>query len=317
MNRILITDNYSAAFVSETWTNQALEQTRKYNIYRYHKFLNSRSDNYGGSAIFLHQDYSYSNINLPTVSNSTQVVATRVVSLDIVLVSIYIAPTIAKPDLVSDLKNIFSALRPYNKVIVGGDFNAHHQEWGNDYNDAKGQIVMNLINEFDVILLNNKEKTFIPAQLNKRPSAIDLTLCSPNILAECEWKTLDYGIGSHHLIIQINYNINSTVKTKYFYNYKKIKQQLQQIDLPNDINIEHFQNIVSDIHKNNRFKNKHKPKYWWNEEINQAWLEKKEARAKFNRQSSIENLINFKKKEAIFKKLKKSSYRKKFKKFCY
>lgn len=315
LNRILITDNYSAAFVSETWTNQTFEHTSKYNIYRYHKFLHSRNDHYGGSAIFLHQDFSYSNINLPSVSELTQVIAIRVVSLDIVLVSIYIAPSITKPNLIADLKNIFSALRSHKKVILGGDFNAHHQEWGNDNNDAKGQIVMNLINEFNVILLNKKEKTYIPVQLNKTSTAIDLTLCSPTIFGDCEWKTLDYGIGSHHLLIQIIYSFNSVEKTQYVYNYKKIKTELQQIDLPNNTSIEHFQNIVSDIHKKNRFKNKHTPKYWWNEEINRAWIEKREARANFNRQSSVENLILYKKKEAIFNKLKNQATKENLKNF--
>ena len=42
--RMLTLGDYAAAFVSETWTDSGLENTSKYDITGYHKFLKSRHD---------------------------------------------------------------------------------------------------------------------------------------------------------------------------------------------------------------------------------------------------------------------------------
>lgn len=213
--------NYSAAFVSETWTKAELEHTNKYRIPYYHEFLKSRDDCYGGCALFLKQDLGYSVIDLPSLSEATQAVAIKVCSLDLVLVSIYIAPSITVQDLDDDLSKIFNTIKHYKQIIIGGDFNAHHYAWGNEFHDRKGVAVMNMINDNNVILINDNSKTFIPIQMNRKSTAIDLTLCSPSILSNLAWETLDYGIGSHHVLIKITYSTTISTQQKWVYNYKK------------------------------------------------------------------------------------------------
>lgn len=221
LQKTLTVGDYSAVLLSETWTNQSLEQTSKYNISRYHRFVDSRVDNYGGSAIYLKQDLGYKTIKMPLLSNATQAVAIQVCTLDMVIVAIYIAPSITKIDLENDLAKIFDSIKNHSRVLIGGDFNSHHHAWGNDFTDAKGSIVMNFINDNNLILLNDNSKTFIPLQLNKKSTAIDLTLFTPNIFTNFEWKTLDFGIGSHHLIIELNFICHAIDNRKYVYNHKK------------------------------------------------------------------------------------------------
>lgn len=51
-------------------------------------------------------------------------------------------------------------------------------------------------------------------------------------------------------------------------------------------------------------------KYWWTEEIEKVWLEKKEALRTYNRVSSTENFLEFNRLTAILKKLIKKEKKK-------
>lgn len=315
LQRVLTVGDYSAAFLSETWSNESLEQTSKYDISRYNKFLKSRLDGYGGCAIYLKQDIGYTIIDIPALSNATQAVAIKVYSLDVILIALYIAPSILKSELESDLSKIFSLVTRNCRTIIAGDFNAHHHTWGNDFTDTKGSVVMDLINDSNLILLNDNSKTFIPIQVNRKSTAIDLTLCTPNLFSDLEWKTLTYGIGSHHLIIETNYNHNKVESSKIIFNHKKINEEIKNLNLENCNSIEYFQKIVADIYEKNKINNRYKPKHWWSKELSQAWEEKNEARSKFNRRSTTENLIICKKAQAKFNRLKKNAKNESFKSF--
>lgn len=315
LERVLKDGNYSAAFISETWTHLDLEETSKYNISQYHRFLKSRADNYGGCAIFLKENLGYSIITLPPTNDSIQTVAVKVYTLNLVLVAVYISPSATKTEIEIDLENLFQCLRQFNKVIIAGDFNAHHVTWGNDNNDLKGVTIMNLVNDHNVILLNDGSKTFVPIQINKKPSSIDLTICTPNLVTDSTWKTLDSSIGSHHLLIEIEVQTRLPEKPKYCYNYKKIRQEVNLININNCPDIESFQTKVFDIHKRNRIRNKYTPKHWWSDELSKAWEDKKVARSSFNKISTLENLLTLKKAQAVFNRLKKEEKKKNFKGF--
>lgn len=67
--------------------------------------------------------------------------------------------------------------------------------------------------------------------------------------------------------------------------------------------------------KKSRQKNRYSPKFWWSEEIEKAWEEKRAARSLFNRTGGIKELLDYKLKEAIFIRKKKESSRVKFQDF--
>lgn len=316
LHRTLIDKNYAAAFLSETWTQTSQESGSKYNIAGYNKFINSRYDNYGGSAIYLRKDLAYIELDPPLVSDFTQIVIVKLVCLDLVMVSIYISPQISNNNLDTDLKSIFQNLTNFSKVIVAGDFNAHSTIWGNDFQDSKGEIVLDNINGSNLILLNDQSKTFIPIQNNRNPTAIDLTLATANIYNFLHWKTTDNSIGSHHLLIEFTFDNNTQIiQPKFVYNHKKIRAKLAEV-LPEDFkSIEDLQKIVLDTFKQNQKISKYTPKYWWSAEVEKAWQEKNLARSIFNKTSSLENLIDLKKKQALFNKLKKDSKQKHFQNF--
>lgn len=87
--------------------------------------------------------------------------------------------------------------------LLLGDFNAKHPMWGCDVTDARGKVIADLLLSDDVALLNTGQPTHFHLQTNSL-SAIDLSLCSPTILPNLIWQTLDDPNGSDHFPIIID-----------------------------------------------------------------------------------------------------------------
>ena len=65
--------------------------------------------------------------------------------------------------------------------IILGDFNAKHQLWGNDRTDERGQVIEQFINATNICILNTGQHTYFHVA-NGSSSAIDLSLCSPDVV---------------------------------------------------------------------------------------------------------------------------------------
>lgn len=305
IQRILEADKYDVALLSETWTQNNLEKTNKYRITNYHQILHSRPDNYGGAAILLRNSYNYYPIQIPTLSEFTQSVAIRVANLDLILASIYVSPSISISTFEDDMNKVINALRPFTKTVIGGDFNAHHFVWDSelDKTDRRGEILMQIINDHNLLLLNDGTKTFVPVQVNRRSSAVDLTMCTAAIFPNAIWKVLDVGVGgSHHLALEtILSTTQANNEARFIYNHKRINEDISRLELQG---VEDLISNVRKISKNHKKKAKHDPRFWWSEDVDKAWKEKAEARRNFNNTSSKENLIEFKRRAAIFQRKK-------------
>ena len=101
---------------------------------------------------------------------------------------------------IQDWRDIVAQLpRPY---IIMGDFNAHNPLWGSERLDTRGRIIEDLIDELELIILNTGEGTYLNSRSNSF-SAIDLTLCSPEIAHIFEWKRLGGQLYTDHFPILI------------------------------------------------------------------------------------------------------------------
>ncbi|CAH2008071.1 unnamed protein product [Acanthoscelides obtectus] len=118
---------------------------------------------------------------------------------DITFVSVYIKPQtkITKQEWIQ----FFSSL--HSPCIIGGDFNAHHTSWGCAQDDVFGKILIEALDDSNLSFINNADPTYVKYQSK---SAIDLTLCTPQIHHQVEWRTLPDPCGSDHLPILINCN---------------------------------------------------------------------------------------------------------------
>lgn len=313
---MLIGEDYSVALLQETWTQELYETSTCYKISGYHSVFDSREDGYGGSAIFIKNSFNYRKVVIDNLSGNSQAVAIAIPKSQIVVVSVYLAPSVTVEDFEEDITKMFESLRNYRKVIIGGDWNAHHIAWGNASCDRKGGIFMELVNQYNWLVLNDGQSTFVPVQLNRRSTAIDVSLCSADLYGELQWTVLEYGVGSEHMAIQIAANHEQSSKgDKWIYNRKKIYDQLTTLDHTEVRSWEDLTGKVQRIYKNSRKRDKRTPKYWWSPEVEEAWKTKTQARREFNKVGSLENLIKFKKASALFQRRKKVEKEAKWKEF--
>ncbi|XP_055540167.1 uncharacterized protein LOC129726926 isoform X2 [Wyeomyia smithii] len=91
---------------------------------------------------------------------------------------------------------------------------------------------------------------------------------------DTEMEVLKYGIGSRHLIVKIEIQAETTVK-KWFVNRQRIEEQMKTLESENISTVRDLQREMKQIIQSARQKSKYEPKFWWNEEIEEAWKEKK------------------------------------------
>jgi len=89
-------------------------------------------------------------------------------------------------------------------ILITGDFNSHSTLWGCAILDRQGKMVEDILIKHNLCILNDTSFTYIhPATAS--PSAVDLSICSPDIFLDMQRKTLDDLCGSDHYPISITY----------------------------------------------------------------------------------------------------------------
>lgn len=311
--RVLIEEEYNVALISESWSKRELENN-KYKVPGFFTFLDSREDGYGGAGILVDKKLKSREIVLPKFPK-IQAVARLLVGHDIVVMSVYVAPNISHFLLKQCMEVLFLAVRGHQRVLIGGDFNAHHASWDPHHMDNKGTVLFDLINEEAFILMNERQVTFVPTELNKTPSAIDLVLVSPQLYQDTSMKVLNFGIGSRHLALETIIQRSQQQTNRFFINKVKVAQGISQLNRYDVGSYRELQEQTKRITRNAKQRDKFVPKFWWSNEVEVAWQEKRVARDRFNRKGDLESLLDFKRKEAIFNKKKRESSKVKFEEF--
>ena len=156
--------------------------------------------------MYIHQSLPFTEV---TIDSTLEFVACKVKinGTYLAICSLY-----CPPDAVIAYDELFALQErlPQNKVILA-DFNAHHTLWGSLRVDGRGEQVVKLINESDLVLLNDGSPTRVDDNTGNL-SFIDLSLVSSSIAAKCLWHTIDDSLGSDHLPILIKYSCD-TVRT--------------------------------------------------------------------------------------------------------
>lgn len=302
---ILKSTPHLAMLLSETWTIE--EQTRKYNIVGYNKIIKSRSDGYGGVAIYLNNSLAYKILDLG-YSWNFEVVGIHIEAINLVLVSLYVNPSINIREFKESMKNLLNQINSFDRIIIGGDLNAHHRAWGCAGNKRKGEALYDLINVSNFTILNDGSMTHIPRDLNKQPSAIDITICSSNMIPKVTWQVQNNSLGKcAHLIIKIDVNIEVQIKAleKKVMCKNKIFKEIQNIKGSSFCDLEDLQEDLKKIVQKHTRYVKFTPKNWWTEELSSLYQLKKVALLNYNRVSNSINLIELNKIEAKFVQQKK------------
>ena len=228
----------------------------------------------------------------------------------------------------NDLINLIDQLpEPF---IIGGDFNAKHQMWGNTMNDRRGQIIFNTINQTSSILLNTGSPTHFHIQTGSL-TAIDLSFCSPAAAAELVWSVEKDLHGSDHWPILIKELNNQPVS-------REPKYQLKRADWDSYYHateIEDYGEVLDDasIDENISMFNEHiitaadscipissgdeipHRVPWWNLSCTTANYERKQALRRYKRTNLPADLISYKRARARAKYVKKQASKESWRKY--
>lgn len=176
----------------------------------------------GGTAILIRHgikfhEFNITSLNLSAIECTAVIIPT--INKKIAILSIYsVQDSLDK----NDLKKIFRHFHDHS-VIVGGDFNAKHQNWLNTHRNHSGSVLYNWMNEFEqmtkVRLLHTLHPTFHQTTCH---SFLDLFIITNDLIIKAEphlqgcLKTVDYE--SDHcgvvLIIELNGSILKTEPTQ-------------------------------------------------------------------------------------------------------
>lgn len=128
------------------------------------------------------------------------------------------------------------------EVIIAGDFNAHHTEWGCPKNNRRGEILSNMIHALDLLICNKgKAPTF---QRGASTSIIDLTIASPGTADRIQnWSVLDENTLSDHNYIEFvikNRAVEDYPPTTHRTNIRELEKAIEEghFEVPDTYNMD-------------------------------------------------------------------------------
>ncbi|GFQ79426.1 hypothetical protein TNCT_669371, partial [Trichonephila clavata] len=191
-----------------------------FNIYRI-----DRASKGGGGLAFLIRNLNYQSIAFPTDENSDlEIIGIKIQwrgkSLNII--------NVYHPPNHKQFPAVLSGFLDKNTIILG-DLNAKHPTWGCSCSNARGEELLQLMDDTDNILLNDGTHTFTSYSYNAS-EALDIAITSSEIFSQCSWRVMDR-IGSDHLPILIEFKKSQKVREtqEMFWNFKQAKWTLIEI----------------------------------------------------------------------------------------
>ena len=170
--------------------------------YVIHK-MNPRGDHaHGGVAIIVNKSVQHSHIILNT---QLQAIAVRAcLDREITICSLYLPPR--HRVTMNEMQVLVNQLPP--PLLLLGDFNSHNPLWGGVVLDAEGRTIDDFIHNNNLLLFNDGSMTFHNIYSNSF-SAIDLSICSPEIYLDFIWSINEDLHGSDHYPIHLKFVRNA------------------------------------------------------------------------------------------------------------
>ncbi|XP_062541555.1 uncharacterized protein LOC134209574 [Armigeres subalbatus] len=296
------------ALLQEIWLKK--EETFRLAHYRLASFR--RNQGFGGVGILVHETLAFETIEfedlLPIEAIGIKI--TRGFS-PLKLISVYIPPGQTPiGETRRKMQEFFETLELMEgEIIVGGDFNSHHQSWDpGSINCPKGNTLNSILEPSKFILLNDGTPTCM-STVSRNSTVIDLTLGTAGIATKSRWEVIPQEFGSNHLSIIINIGSEIPVvpgKIKRV-NKDRAAELINQLKPQYIYNPEEMQAIFEDSVEKASFIVKDKKgnflKRWWSQEINAAYTQKREMLRDYNRSKTITNLLKLQKARANLKRL--------------
>jgi len=274
---------------------------------------------HGGSSILVKSSTPHTQINLHT---NLQAVAVRVTCHKTITVcSIYLPPSDVFNS--TDFYDLLNQLP--SPVLIVGDFNAHSTLWGCTKVDRRGKIIEDLITKSNLCILNNASTTYVHPATGS-VSAIDLSMCSPDIFLDTHWETLDDLCGSDHYPIAIRFGDREPSSAAPTWKLHKADwvsfadQARDQLGLGNQgISVEQFTEklttIATETIPKSKFSIRKRNTVWFNDDCKEAVKNRNKALRKAKLSPTSENMQQYKIIRARTRKTIRKSRRQSWQKF--
>ena len=308
-----------AVCLQETFLKDSDKFQLKYHSCYFKNFTDNDKAS-GGVAVIVNNSIPHHFVRLET---TLQAIAVNIsLNKTITLCSVYLPPS--SPIDMTKLDHLINQLpKPF---ILMGDFNSHHTLWGcTDIND-KGRTIEGFISERDLVLLNDKTSTYLHPATGSY-SSFDLTICSPGIYPDFNWKVFDDLHGSDHFPIQVS-EIGPSVQQRpqrwklHKANWEQFQVHCEQSIHPNAFEdcenpAELFTSLLYSAAEKwiprTSANPKHPNKPWFNDDCKKAIAERKSVLRQFNLRPTQGNLSKFKiaraKARRTIKQSKRASWR--------
>lgn len=221
-----------------------------------------------------------------------------------------------------------------SRVIMCGDFNAHSTLWGGTRSDVNGDTMEQVLEEKNMVCLNDGTGTRIDVHTGKT-SALDLTLVTRNLAGICEWEVVkDTTVGSDHFMILCQVGLQRRVaqgavtgrgifSRADWEMFRHIcEEEMDKIDLGEEIETIdrkiRTSLIEAAIKTIPRSKGKMKKKAvpWWTEECSKVVKDRNALFKILRKNVNYQNLIKYKKAQAMVRKVVRKAKRQSWKNFC-
>ena len=317
--------------IQESW----LKEHHKFNLKNYNVVRKDRSkdsDKKGGGGVLTCIRNGLAYRVLDCESNQLEVLLVEIFQEDKSRVNIV---NIYNPGLPIEKDEVSNILKNLNdNVIICGDLNGHNALWGSKKNDANGNVIIDIINDFNLVCLNDGSGTRIDRSTGKM-SCLDLTLVSMKIAAKCTWVVGDDFWDSDHLPITTSTHsclVNNRRKSEPKWSVKKANWDkfqsncIHEISLPdnNDPTDDIYEQFIAElttaidgaIPKTSAVRQGKSPVPWWTDKCSEAIRDKKRALNRLKRSSLPGDYINYKKVRAIARKTIKEAKKMGWQEFC-
>lgn len=192
-----------------------------------------------------------------------------------------------------------SARTATGEVLMAGDFNAQHQDWGSTINNVKGEILSEMTHAIGLIACNVGHKPTFQRELSE--SIIDITFVSSQISTKIQdWKVLDELTASDHNYIYFALeepNIVMPTKPQGWQitklDVKRLEAAIDDMTLTTatDTDVEtRVQELAESLRAlcdktmpKRRVHGKRKSVHWWNPEIGKLRKVSNQLRRKYQR----------------------------------
>lgn len=325
--QFLMKYDISIAALSESW----LRPDYPINIPGYRIVRDDRLDGRGGSALVIKNNLKHKVIH-ENIDQDINILVIEVTFGDrnLYISTIYIPPRININDNLRDFM-----LRYRDKFLMLGDVNCHSEVWGNPFSDVRGRKLLDYIDEAGLVILNDGSPTRIN-YANQRPTAVDISLATPDIALEFEWKVIEEPLGSDHLPIILKFNGNQlrncpsglrkrNISKADFNVYKYfIMQNIGNLDKTCPDYSEFLKLIDMAANLSIPYSNKYnggnnsvkRMNPWWTEACDQLIKQRKEAFVAYRSNINYDNFIKYQKINAQTKRFLRATKKASWIKMC-